>query len=292
MAVHSKEHLLTEILDPSRSVEGNYRIYMVVTSKGVLLNGLLAAESKTAIDLYDAEGKKHTIFRDEIDTLVGSTKSLMPDGFEKQLDRKQLTDLLEFLTQRQKYLPLSIEKAATIATTRELLHSDDSVSPLLVFQDWRLKKVGEVPFVLIDPKDGRFANAIMLYSPRGKTSSTLPKTISLTCNSPAKAIHLLGAVSPWGFPNSDKGTVSATVRLHYEGGKTEDHVLRNGEHLADYIGKTEVPGSKLAFDLGGKQVRYLTIHPQQRDKIERIEFIRGQDENAAIFIAVTIETQD
>ncbi len=290
MFVHTKEHLLTEILDPSRSVEGNYRIYTVVTNKGVVLNGLLAGESKTAIELYDAEGKKQTILRDDIDTLAGSTKSLMPDGFEKQLDRKQLTDLLEFLTQRQKYLPLALDKAATIASTKVLLHSDNSITPLLVFQDWGLKKVGEVPFIVIDPKDDRFLNAIMLNSPRGKTSSTLPKTVSLTCNYPAKAIHLLGGVSPWGYPNSDKGTIAATVRLHYEGGHTEDHVLKNGEHIADYIGKKEVPGSKFAFDLQGKQLRYLAIQPQRRDKIERIEFIKGQDENAVIFMAVTIET--
>ena len=292
MAVHTKEHLLTEILDPSRSVEGNYRIYTVVTNQGVLLNGLLAAESKTAIELYDAEGKKHTIFRDEIDSLTGSTKSLMPDGFEKQLDRKQLVDLLEFLTQRQKYLPLALDKAATIATTKALLHSDNSISPLLVFSVWGLKKIGAVPFILIDPKDGRFLNAIMLNSPRGKTSSTLPKTVSLTCNLPAKAIHMLGGVSPWGFPNTEKGTVSVTVRLHYEDGKTEDHILKNGEHLTDYIGKNEVPGSKFAFDLMGKQLRYLTINPQRHIKIERIEFVKGSDETAPIFMAVTIENQD
>src|SRR5205823_8127328 len=125
MAVHTKEHLLTEILDPSRSVEGNYRIYTVVTSKGLVLNGLLAAESKTAIELYDAEGKKQTIFRDDIETLTASNKSLMPDGFEKQLDRKQLTDLLEFLTQRGKYLPLMLDKAATIVTTRGMFYGED-----------------------------------------------------------------------------------------------------------------------------------------------------------------------
>src|SRR5207244_11693111 len=132
-------HLLTEILDPSRSVEGNYRIYTVVTNKGTVLNGLLAAESKTAIELYDAEGKKQTILRDDIDTLASSKKSLMPDGFEKQLDRKQLTDILEFLTERQKYLPLTLGKAATIDTTRVLLHSDDSIDPLLVTPVWGLK---------------------------------------------------------------------------------------------------------------------------------------------------------
>ena len=34
MAVHSKEHLLIDILDPSRSVEGNFRIYRITTLDG------------------------------------------------------------------------------------------------------------------------------------------------------------------------------------------------------------------------------------------------------------------
>jgi putative membrane-bound dehydrogenase-like protein len=292
MAVHTKEHLLTEILDPSRSVEANYRVYTVVTGKGLVLNGLLAAESKTAIELYDVDGKKQTILRDDIENLVASPKSLMPDGFEKQLDRKQLTDLLEFLTHRDKYLPLVLDKAATIVTTRGMFYSEDSPGERLVFRDWGLKKVGEVPFVLVDPRDGRFPNAIMLYSPNGQTAARMPRSVSLACNSPARAIHLLSGVSGWGYPYSEKGTVSAIVRLHYEDGKTEDHPLKNGEHFADYIRKVDVPGSQYAFNLMGKQLRYLAIHPQRRDKIERIEFVKGPDQTAPIFMAVTLENLD
>src|SRR5205085_12361399 len=81
MAVHPKEHLLTDIIDPSRSVEANFRAYTVVTKQGRALVGLLASESKTTIELFDAEGKKQTILRADIDELVASTKSLMPEGF-------------------------------------------------------------------------------------------------------------------------------------------------------------------------------------------------------------------
>src|SRR5260370_15866724 len=88
MAVHGKEHLLTDIIDPSRSVEGNFRIYTVTTRSGRVLTGLLASESRTAIELFDAEGKKQTILREDIDELAAGTKSLMPDGFEKQGSRK------------------------------------------------------------------------------------------------------------------------------------------------------------------------------------------------------------
>ena len=100
MAVHPKEELLTHILDPNRSVEGNFRVYNVVTNKGRVYNGMLASESRTSIELFDAEGKKTTLLRDDIEEFTGSQKSLMPEGIEKDLNRQELTDLLEFLTQR------------------------------------------------------------------------------------------------------------------------------------------------------------------------------------------------
>ena len=97
----------------------------------------------------------------------------------------------------------------------------------------------------------------------------MPKTVELPCNSPAKAIHILGGVSGWGFPSMPKGTISLIVRLHYADGKTEDHSLVNGEQLADYVGSHEVPGSKLAFKLGDKQVRIWRLNRSDRKKSTR-----------------------
>ena len=79
------------------------------------------------------------------------------------------------------------------------------------------------------------------------------------------------------------------VRLHYADRATEDHALKNGEHFADYISRVDVPGSKFAFNLNGRQVRYLAIEPRRKDKIERIEFIKGPDDTAPIVMAVTVE---
>jgi len=84
MAVHAKDHLLTDILDPSESVEGNFRRLHGDYLSGRFLTGILAGESRTAIELFDAEGKKQTVLREEIDELVATPKSLMPEGFEKQ----------------------------------------------------------------------------------------------------------------------------------------------------------------------------------------------------------------
>jgi putative heme-binding domain-containing protein len=290
MAVHTKEHLLTDIIDPSRSVEGNFRVYTVTTSKGLVLNGLLASESKTAVELVDAEGKKHTILREDIDELTASPKSLMPDGFEKQLTRQELTDVLEFLTQRGKYLPLALDKAATAVSTRGMFYSEDAKGERLVLSDWGDRTVDGVPFHLVDPRDGRVPNVVLLYGPQGKIPPKMPRSVSLPCNTAAKAIHLLSGVSGWGYPSSEKGSVSMIVRLYYEDGKTEDHPLKNGEHFADYIRRVDVPGSKFAFDLRGRQMRYLVVTPQRQAKIERIELVKGPDATAPVVMAVTVET--
>jgi uncharacterized protein len=98
MATHPKGELLVHILDPSRGVEGNFVQYTVATTDGRVLNGLLASETKTAIELVDADGKAHALQRADIEDLTASKKSLMPEGFEKQLGPEGLADVLEFLT--------------------------------------------------------------------------------------------------------------------------------------------------------------------------------------------------
>jgi putative membrane-bound dehydrogenase-like protein len=100
MAVHPAHELLIHILDPNRSVEGNYRAYTVVFGDGRVVTGLLAAESRTAIEIVDAEGKRWVIQRGEIEEFTASPNSLMPVGFEKQITPEGFADLLTFLTTR------------------------------------------------------------------------------------------------------------------------------------------------------------------------------------------------
>ena len=62
-----------------------------------------------------------------------------------------------------------------------------------------------------------------------------------------------------------------TVRLHYADGKTEDHQLINGEHFADYIRRVDVPQSKFAFDLRGRQIRFLSVPVERAEPLTKIE---------------------
>jgi putative membrane-bound dehydrogenase-like protein len=289
MNVHPKEHLLIDILDPSRSVEGNFRLYTLTTKSGRTLTGLLTSETKTAVELFDAEAKKHTVLRDDIDELTASTKSLMPEGFEKQMPEADLVNLLEFLTHRGKFLTLPLEKAATIVSTRGMFYSEAADAERLIFADWSPKVFDGVPFRLIDPRGDRIANVILLYGPQGTIPPRMPKSVKVPCNAAAKTLHLLSGVSGWGFPIGEKGSVSMIVRLHYDDGKTEDHALKNGEQFADYIRRVDVPGSKFAYALRSQQIRYLAINPKRTQTIKEIEFVKGPDSTAPVVMAVTAE---
>jgi hypothetical protein len=212
----------------------------------------------------------------------------MPEGFEK-LPEDEIVSLLDFLTARDHFFPLPLGKAATITSVRGMFNDRNSTVERLVFNKWGPQTAFGVPFQVIDPRDGSIPNVILLNGPQGAVCREMPKSATVPCNGPAKAIHLLSGVSGWGWPLGEKGSVSLIVRLHYADGQTEDHALRNGVHFADYIRVVAVPESKLAFRLRGQQVRYLAVTPKRKDKIANIEFVKGDDSTAPVVMAVTVE---
>ncbi len=290
MAVHPAHELLIHILDPNRSVEGNYRAYTVSTDDGRVVTGLLASESKTAIEIVDAEGKRVAIQRDEIDNFQPSPNSLMPVGFEKQIKPEGFADLLAFLTKRGKFVPLSLEKVATAVSTKGMFTNEKNDVERLIFADWSPKTVQGVPFSLVDPQGDRVPNVVMLHGgPNGTRPQKMPKSVSLSMGSPIKTLHILGGVAGWGFPAGGKGTTSMLVRFTYPDGGVEDHPLVNGEHIADYIRRVDVPQSDFAFDLGGRQLRYLKVSPRRPEPIVSIDLVKGPDGTAPVVMALTAE---
>ena len=232
------------------------------------------------------------IARDDLDKLAESKKSLMPEGFEKTMTKDELTNLLEFLTQKGKFVPIPLDKYATVVTTKGMFFEDDGDLERLIFKDWTPKTFAGVPFALTDPQGDKIKNAILLYGPNGKKPPAMPKSVVLPCNTKAKALHFLSGVGGWNFPSTPRGSLTMTVVLTYADGKTESHEWKNGVHFADYIRKIEVPESKYAFALRGQQIRYLSVVPKRPGEVVKsIELKKGTDESAPVVMAVTIETE-
>ncbi len=90
-------YLLTEILDPNRNVDSRYLAYVAVTRSGRTFTGLLSSESATSITLRAQEGKEQVLLRSELDELQSTSKSLMPEGLEKELTKQDVADVIAYL---------------------------------------------------------------------------------------------------------------------------------------------------------------------------------------------------
>jgi uncharacterized repeat protein (TIGR03806 family) len=94
---YNKPALLDQILEPSKTIEPQYTMYLLETKDGRVLNGLAVERTKDAVVLKDAQGKTTKVASADIDRLVPQPRSLMPELLLRDLTAQQVADLLEFL---------------------------------------------------------------------------------------------------------------------------------------------------------------------------------------------------
>jgi putative heme-binding domain-containing protein len=96
-AIRSGRDLLESIVFPSASFARGFEPYIVETKAGKTHNGILARESTDAVHLLTTERVELRIDRNEIEAFVPSRVSIMPQGLETTLTRRELKDLLAYL---------------------------------------------------------------------------------------------------------------------------------------------------------------------------------------------------
>src|SRR5207253_5254055 len=90
------ESVLQDIVDPSLRINPDYVNYIVTTSGGDQIAGLIRQEGEDIIVTESAD-KQTRIARKDVKEMRPSKISLMPQGF-KDLGETKLRDLLTFLT--------------------------------------------------------------------------------------------------------------------------------------------------------------------------------------------------
>lgn len=93
----SSADLLLAILDPNREAQPNFNVYVVKTKRGKTYSGIIQSETVSSITLLQAEGKRNVILRSTVEELNSTGASLMPEGFEKDLKRQDLADVIAFI---------------------------------------------------------------------------------------------------------------------------------------------------------------------------------------------------
>ena len=91
------ESVLFNVLAPNAEVDPRFIEYVVVTKDGQIINGMNAGETPTAVTIRGPENKTTTVLRVDIDDIGNTHKSLMPEGFEKAIDKQSMANLMGFL---------------------------------------------------------------------------------------------------------------------------------------------------------------------------------------------------
>ena len=95
----SPQALLIATLDPNQSVEGTFIQYIAITTDGLTRTGILAEETGISITLLDSKAEPHVILRKDLDELVSTGRSHMPEGLAEKFDVQQAADLFAFIAE-------------------------------------------------------------------------------------------------------------------------------------------------------------------------------------------------
>ena len=93
----SPDAMLIAILDPNRAVETKFVTFTAITKSGVSHTGILVNETASSFTLRAAEAKETTLLRNELDELQSGTKSLMPEGLEREVSPTDAAALIAYI---------------------------------------------------------------------------------------------------------------------------------------------------------------------------------------------------
>ena len=97
----SPKEILVHILDPNREVSPNFIQYVIETTQGEVLTGVIAAETPNSITLHQAEQPSRTLLRSQIENLRSTGQSAMPEGLEKRLNPQEMANIIQYLKQSE-----------------------------------------------------------------------------------------------------------------------------------------------------------------------------------------------
>ena len=99
------ESLLVDILDPSSSIVTGFKAYTVASRSGKIYTGVVVAETATSVTLRREAGSEDTVLRKDIDEMVALSKSLMPEGLEKEISLQDMANLIGYLRDQLRSRP-------------------------------------------------------------------------------------------------------------------------------------------------------------------------------------------
>lgn len=91
------QHILTNVINPSAEIREGFESLTVVTTDGRTITGFRADQDSRVLVVRGIDGQNITINRDDIEEIVPTKKSLMPEGLLNTLTEQQVRDLFTYL---------------------------------------------------------------------------------------------------------------------------------------------------------------------------------------------------
>ncbi len=92
-----RDYLLVSIVDPSAVVRAEHMSYIIKTTDGQALTGLIAEQSAGSVTLKNANNQRVTVERAKIKEMGESPVSLMPEGLITSMKPQDVRDLFAYL---------------------------------------------------------------------------------------------------------------------------------------------------------------------------------------------------
>ena len=92
------DSVLLNILDPNRDVMPQYQSYVLATTSGRVVTGMIADETANSVTIRKPDGGDETVPRHQIEELRSTGLSFMPEGLDKQIDVPAMADLLAYIS--------------------------------------------------------------------------------------------------------------------------------------------------------------------------------------------------
>jgi putative membrane-bound dehydrogenase-like protein len=275
IGAHGRAELLGQIIDPNREVDPSYWQWNVTTRNGQTLAGVIASENAATLTLRSAAGDVE-IKKEEIATRENTRRSLMPEGLEA-LGAGALRDILSFLgTDSQKFRIVDLRQAYT-ADSRRGFRREEEREDTVTLHKFGDVSVAGVPFFVMDPaRSATGSNLVALKGGpgSGNLSDDFPQRVEIPTTATAASLHILGGVGGWAWPtggDAARGKPAMKITVHFADGTTEEHVLNNGEHIADTFGRADVPLSVDAGDFTRRgQLRYVALNLRKKGALSKI----------------------
>jgi putative heme-binding domain-containing protein len=97
----NQERILVNVVNPNLEIREGFENHIVVTADGRVVNGFLADKDSQVIVLRGVDGQNIILRHDEIDEMIVSKVSIMPEGALKNLSDQEIRDLFAYLRSSQ-----------------------------------------------------------------------------------------------------------------------------------------------------------------------------------------------